>query len=178
MERTLTEIQRRVFLVIKVSGNAHPQSLQCAPKRGCAGGFSWIGYLNSDRYGNRLVPCVQRPFRSLHFGDGDLMGGAVAEAWRSVLRRDKGGRLGRDAFRVGSPRRLSNGQKRASAHSMRPAKTRPLSPCSALHTSTAMPSPSRSTPPLRSLHYRVRPPLRTPSVMFSLMPTPLDASAL
>ena len=29
----------------------------------------------------------------------------MAEAWRSVLRSDKGGRLGRDAFRGGSPRR-------------------------------------------------------------------------
>ena len=98
-----------------------------------------------------------------HFGIG-FMGGAVWEAWRSVLRRDKGGRLGRDAFRVGSPRRLSNGRKRASAHSMRPTKTRPLSPCSALHTSTRRQTPSRSTPSFRSLFRSVR-----PSAAFALL---------
>ena len=35
-----------------------------------------------------------------HLGIG-FMGGAVWEAWRSVLRRHKGGRLGGDAFRDG-----------------------------------------------------------------------------
>ena len=57
-----------------------------------------------------------------------------------------------------------------------PPRHAPLSPCSALHTSTARHSPSRSTPPLRYLHYRVHPPLRTASATLLLVTTPLNAS--
>ena len=101
----------------------HPQSLQCAPTV-CALAVSRVKVIGTPTATAGLFRASSVRFGLSTLGIG-FMGGAVAEAWRSVLRRDKGGRLGRDTFRGGSPRRLSNGRKRASAHSMRPAKTRP-----------------------------------------------------
>ena len=110
----------------------------------CAGGFSWIGYLNSDRYG-RLVPCVQRPFRSLHFGDGLwAVVPATALPCYAGTRGD-----GLDVTHSVSVARAGC-QTVGSGHPRTPCdppRHAPLSPCSALH---------RSLPPL----YAVAPPRR------------------
>ena len=48
----------------------------------------------------------------------------LSGVWRSVLHRDKGGRRpGRDAFRGGSPRKLSNGRKSVPSQPLKSSKS-------------------------------------------------------
>lgn len=123
---------------------AHPQSLQYAPTV-CALAVSRVKVIGTPTATGGLLRASSVAFRALHFGDG----------FRGVLWRKRGvpcyagtradgldvthsvsvARAGCQTVGSGHPRTPCDPPRHAS-----------LSPCSALHTSTARHSPSRSTP--------------------------------
>ena len=102
-------------------GIAHPQSLQCAAD--CR-----LRWETSYRRQWRLSPLqAETCYRwKPATGVGNLLQAfsVLSGVWRSVLHRDKGGRRpGRDAFRGGSPRKLSNGRKSVPSQPLKSSKS-------------------------------------------------------